>query len=118
MIIALLYNNQAILSKEFFSDGRQIILTLQFQNGENWADIEVSLRHKSVSMFTPTNLYLFHVSCLRLLESKTQKTVTAVQLFCLCQSLQPELNRNFRIRETNLVKSKLKFDTIENVGLY
>ena len=92
--VGLLTRNGIFLSDEFhFPFGRPALdCTVRLSNRRN-VDIRA---YTEIPIPTPKDLYLLHASCLWLIQSLAGKPLSLTSLFCLCQSLQPDLSRNFR----------------------
>lgn len=59
------------------------------------SDKLVPLRVTRIYNFTSAEAFLVHSSCYSLLQETTQSRISPSQLFRLCQSLQPDRERNF-----------------------
>lgn len=59
--------------------------------------------YKQSSLFTPAEVFLIHSSCLQILQEMSRlkyiRTIDPSQIFLLCQSLQPDEQRNFGCQE-------------------
>ena len=68
-----------------------------------------------ITIPTPTDLYLLHTSCLHLIQSLVKNDISPTQLFCLCQSLQRDLSRNFGEIESEEARTFRKYSPVSSV---
>ncbi|KAL4935986.1 hypothetical protein BDV06DRAFT_116155 [Aspergillus oleicola] len=69
----------------------------QQSRSQKGSDEYTVIRVNPSSSFTPVKAFLVHVSCECLLRRLSKKEIRPDQLFKLCQSLQPDRQRNFEI---------------------
>ena len=109
----LLFLNRANLSDEFICPFGRLASNycVRLADGRN-AEIRARTR---ITISTPTDLYLIHTSCLHLLQSRVENDISPTQLFCLCQSLQRDLSRNFGEIESEEARTFRKYSPVASV---